>query len=268
MEQKYGSVNDDEKLNEYNDSIRYREYKKYIRNVQLNFEKILTEFNDNINKYDNSYKNRIPNKQEEDEINEFLLKNKKKIQDLEYLHKDGIQNLDTMKKYFNKYSTYSIEITRYFSIFDKFKIQLQTMKNSMDKAYFHNNIYLKKKKENINNINNTSISDVNNNNKKKNNNNNNNNDMGHVFSERVALENSLSELDNMLSVGESTTFQLKLQNNNIIKQLKKMDTFNKYIPQIQKILKKIKYYSFKRVIILSITISLCIFIFCIFKFGK
>ncbi|SOV83756.1 conserved Plasmodium protein, unknown function [Plasmodium sp. gorilla clade G3] len=258
MEQKYGAVNDDEKLNEYNDSIRYREYKKYIRNIQLNFEKILTEFNDNINKHDNSYKNRIPNKQEEDEINEFLLKNKKKIQDLEYLHKDGIQNLDTMKKYFNKYSTYSLEITRYFSIFDKFKIQLQTMKNKMDKAYFHNNIYLKKKKENINNINSTSISDMNNN----------NNNMSHVFSERIALENSLSELDNMLSVGESTTFQLKLQNNNIIKQLKKMNTFNKYIPQIQKILKKIKYYSFKRVIILSITISICIFIFCIFKFGK
>ncbi|SPJ13051.1 conserved Plasmodium protein, unknown function [Plasmodium sp. DRC-Itaito] len=260
MEQKYGVVNDDEKLNDYNDSIRYREYKKYIKNVQLNFEKILTEFNDNINMYDNSYNNRIPNKQEEDEINEFLLKNKKKIQDLEYLHKDGIQNLDTMKKYFNKYSTYSIEITRYFSIFDKFKIQLQTIKNNMDKAYFHNNIYLKKKTENINNINNTSIFDVNNKN--------NNNNMNHVFSERIALENSLNELDNMLSVGECTTFQLKLQNNNIIKQLKKMNTFNKYIPQIQKILKKIKYYSFKRVIILSITISICIFIFCIFKLGK
>ncbi|CRH01233.1 conserved Plasmodium protein, unknown function [Plasmodium relictum] len=238
MRKNYSVLDDNEKLNDYDDNVSYREYKKNIRNLQINFEKILSELKESINLYEINTK-----KRNENDIYEFISNNKKKIEELENLHKNGIQNLDIMRNYFSKNSTYSLEIARYLSIFDKFKIQLQSIKNTFDKIHLNCNIYIKKESNKFVN----------------------NNEINQVFKERSALEFSLNELDNMISIGEHTKNKLKSQNYNIIQHIKKINQLNSYLPQIQKILKKIKYYNLKRIIILSVTISLCIFFFFIFK---
>ncbi|CRG94888.1 conserved Plasmodium protein, unknown function [Plasmodium gallinaceum] len=238
MKKNYSVLDDEEKLNDYDYNISYREYKKTIRNLQIKFEKDLSELKERINLYENNIQ-----KKNENDIYEFISNNKKKIEELENCHKNGIENLFIMKSYFSKNSTYSIEIDRYLSIFDKFKIQLQSIKNTFDKIYLNCNIYIKKE-------NNKFI---------------NNNEINHVFKERNALEYSLKELDNIISIGENTNFKLKNQNYHIMQHIKKINQLNSYLPQIQKILKKIKYYNLKRIIILSVTISLCIFFFFIFK---
>ncbi|KAI4836605.1 hypothetical protein MKS88_004404 [Plasmodium brasilianum] len=244
MKKNYGFLDDDEKLNENSESIRYREYKKNIRNIQINFEQILSEFKESLNYYENDSP-----KQKDHYIHEFLLNNKKKIEGLENLHKNGIQNLDIMKNYFSHNSTYAIEIARYLSIFDKFKIQLQNVKNTYDKICLHNSNSNKNSNNNIYKKKEFSSRFTN------------NNDIDQVFKERYALEYSISELGNIISVGQETNVKLKMQNYNVMHQLKKINFINNYLPQIQRILKNIKNYNMKKTIILSVIIALCIFVF-------
>ncbi|VWU52092.1 conserved protein, unknown function [Hepatocystis sp. ex Piliocolobus tephrosceles] len=254
MKKTYNFLNDynDDDINDQSESVRYREYKTHIKNVQVNFEKTLSEFKESLDKYENDI-----NKQKTDqEMNEFLSNNKKKLEELEKLHRDGVQNLDIMKNYFShNNNTYAIEILRYCSIFDKFKIQLQNLKNIFDKICIHNNIInMYKKKESYTNFttNNTITS-------------NSNDNLNHVIKEKSVLEYALSELDNIIYVGKQTNFKLKIQNSNIMQQLKKINIINTHLPQIHKILKKIKHYNFKKTAILAFVIGLCIFIFFIFR---
>ncbi|SBT41809.1 conserved Plasmodium protein, unknown function [Plasmodium ovale wallikeri] len=208
MRKNYGILNDDEKNCDYNESIRYREYKRNVRNAQINFEQILSDFKEGLNNYEHEMF-----RKKDDEMSEYFCYNKKKIEQLENLHKDGIQNLDIMKNYFSHNTTYSIEIARYLSIFDKFRIQLQTVKNTFDKISLHNNIHVMYKKMDpppLHSDNNSNAS------KTANTFNTVNRSIDHVFKERSALEHSLSELDNMISVGQETSLKLKIQNSKII----------------------------------------------------
>ncbi|SBS86325.1 conserved Plasmodium protein, unknown function [Plasmodium ovale] len=256
MKKNYGILNDDEKNCDYNESIRYREYKRNVRNAQINFEQILSDFKEGLNNYEHEMF-----RKKDDEMNEYLCYNKKKIEQLENLHKDGIQNLDIMKNYFSHNTTYSIEIARYLTIFDKFRIQLQTVKSTFDKISLHNNIHVLYKKIDppLRSDNNSNAS------KTTNTFNTANRSIDHVFKERSALEHSLSELDNMISIGQETSLKLKIQNSNIVQQLKKINIINTHLPQIQKILKNIKHHNIKRTAILSLVIALCIFAFFMFR---
>ncbi|EAA15396.1 hypothetical protein [Plasmodium yoelii yoelii] len=239
MKKNYNVINNDgeDDIYKYNEGIRYREYKKTIKNIQMNFEQILSDCKDNF-----SYNENDLYKKKENELSEIISDKKKKVEQLESLHKEGIQNLQIMQNYFSHNKTYALEISRYLSIFDKFKIQLQSVRAILDKICMYNNILYKKKnslthhfnKENGNNISNH-INNVN-----------------HVFKERSALEYSLSELDNILSIGNQTNIKLKLQNSYIVNQIKKINIINTHIPQIKKILKKIKHYNLKKTIILAI----------------
>ncbi|CXI96549.1 conserved Plasmodium protein, unknown function [Plasmodium berghei] len=253
MKKNYNVIsNDDEDdIYKYNEGIRYREYKKTIRNIQINFEQILSDCKDNFNYNENDLY-----KKKENELSEIISDKKKKVEQLENLHKEGIQNLQIMQNYFSHNKTYALEISRYLSIFDKFKIQLQSARATLDKICTYNNILYKKKrnsltphfnKENGNNISNH-INNVN-----------------HVFKERSALDYSLSELDNILFIGNQTNIKLKLQNSYIVNQIKNINIINTHIPQIKKILKKIKHYNLKKTIILAIVIALCIFVFFMFR---
>lgn len=269
--------------------IDYREYKKIVRNLQISFEQIFSELKENIDAFENG----IQEKNEND-VYLFTVNNKQTIENLEQIYKKGLTTLNLMKSSFvdinnytnnnnnnnfsnnstvhnhgNNYNTYSIEITRYWGIFENFKIQLQNVKSNFDKTYLSSIVGNKGRnyETNFNNNNTHDISVSTQQNDIKGGNNIMNkpsNDINYVFKERNALEFSLNELDNIITEGEQTTAKLKKQNYNIMQQLKKIDIINQYVPQIQKILKNIKYHNLKKTLILGMVIALCIFFFFLF----
>ncbi|GAB67893.1 hypothetical protein PCYB_124590 [Plasmodium cynomolgi strain B] len=217
MKKKYSVLGDEDHTSDYNEGIKYREYKKSIRNIQINFEQSLSELKDNINSYEND---RMKRSAHADCPPEFFTNNKKKINELESLYQNGVQTLDVMKNHFSQNKTYLLEISRYLSIFDKFKIQLQSLKNIFDKICAQNRINFYPQKD---------CSSV----LYK------HNEINHVIKERTALQHSISELDSMISIGQETSWKLKLQNYNITQQMKKMNFLNEQLPKIQKIIKNI-----------------------------
>ncbi|CAA9989447.1 conserved Plasmodium protein, unknown function [Plasmodium knowlesi strain H] len=239
MKKKYSVLDDQDHTSDYDEGVRYREYKKSIRNIQINFEQWLSELKENINSYEND---RLKKSAHTDCPPEFFSNNKKKINELENLYQNGVQTLDVMKIHFSQNKTYVLEISRYFSIFDKFKIQLQSLKNMFDKICVHNRINFCTQKDC------SSVTYK-------------NNEINHVIKERSALQYSISELDNIISIGHETNWKLKLQNNSITKQMKKINFLNEQIPKIHKIMKNIRYYTTRRIIILAITIASFIFLF-------
>lgn len=241
----YGIVTDQDNVKEYDENTNYREYKKHIRNLHLSFEQKFSELKDRIQFFENNTQ-----RKNENEIHFFISSTKKNIEEMEMIHKNGLEILDMMKQHFSYSDTYSLEIIRYFSIFDKFKIQLQNMKNTFDRICANYSSYGGiNKRENLN----------------KKGLNQQSNDMNHVIKEREALENSINELNHMISQGESTHLKLKKQNYNILEHIKKMEQLQSYLPQINKVLKKIKYYNLKKTLILTFVIAICIFIFFIFR---
>lgn len=250
-------------------NVNYREYKKAIRNLQIHFEHSFSELKENIDTFENG----IQQKQDHD-IYMFTINNKQKLDDLENIYENGVNTLNLMKSYFGKAhnSTYVAEITRYCGIFEKFKIQLQNIKNTFDKTYlsyivgYKGRSYRTKEESTLNNCN---VDGINGNTHQHTvgasvGSNKPNNNINYVFKERNALEFSLNELDNMITQGEKTTAKLKNQNFNIMQQIKKVTLIDQYMPQIQKVLKKIKYYNVKKSIILAAVITLCIFFFFLF----
>ncbi|GAW82394.1 hypothetical protein, conserved [Plasmodium gonderi] len=243
MKKNYSVLKDEDQVNDCNEGIRYREYKKNIRNIQINSERILSELKENLVYYENDMQRKNVHA---DSMSEFFSNNKKRISELENLYKNGIQNLDIMKNYFSHNKTYDIEISRFFSIFDKFRIQLQNLKNIFDKICLHNSSHFYQQRESPSVL----IK---------------NNEINNVIKERSALQHSITELDNMIYIGRETNWRLKLQNYNITQQMKKIKLLNDQLPKIQKILKNIKYYTTKRMIILSITIASFIFLFFVLR---
>ncbi|EUD69228.1 hypothetical protein C922_00091 [Plasmodium inui San Antonio 1] len=239
MKKKYSVLGDEDNTSDYNKGLRYREYKKSIRNIQINFEQFLSELKENINSYEND---RLKKSAHPECPPDFFSNNKKKINELETLYQSGIQTLDIMKNHFNQNKTYILEISRYLSIFDKFKIQLQSLKNIFDKICAHNRINFYPQKDS------SSVVYK-------------HNEINHVIKERSALQHSISELDNMISIGQETNWKLKLQNYTITQQMKKINFLKEQLPKIQKIIKNIRYYSTKRTVILAITIASFIFLF-------
>ncbi|KJP85261.1 hypothetical protein AK88_05101 [Plasmodium fragile] len=239
MRKKYSVLDDEDHIGDYNEGVRYREYKKSIRNIQINFEQSLSEVKENINSYENDRLKRSPHAECPPE---FFPHNKKKINELENLYKSGIQTLEILKNNFSQNKTYVLEISRYLSIFEKLKIQLQSLKNMFDKMCAQNRINFYPQKDSASVVYK-------------------HNEINHVIKERSALQHSISELDNMISIGQETNWKLKLQNYTITQQMKKIHFLNEQLPKIQKIIKNIRYYTTKRTVILAITIASFIFLF-------
>ncbi|CAG9473599.1 conserved Plasmodium protein, unknown function [Plasmodium vivax] len=239
MKKKYGVLGDEDHASDYNEGVRYREYKKSIRNIQINFEQSLSDLKENINSYEND---RLKRSAHAECPPEFFSSNKKKINELEILYQNGVNTLEVMKNHFSHNQTYVLEVSRYLSIFEKFKIQLQSLKNMFDKLCAHNrsNFYPQKDCSSVVYK---------------------HNEINHVIKERSALQHSISELDQMISIGQETNWKLKLQNYSITQQMKKINFLNEQLPKIQKIIKNIRYYSTKRTVILAVTIASFIFLF-------